>query len=260
MAQGEESTDHKRLDPRTRQRLGNFCRHVGRAIERYDMIAPGEKVLVGVSGGKDSLCLAVALHERLKWIPVRYHLEALQIEWREQPLSAVERSAIAEFFDNLGIRYLRVEASMGGSDQEGCYFCARNRKRILFEHARRVGCRTVALGHHLDDFVETTLMNLCFQGQFATIMPVQEFFDGAVRVVRPLCEIEEQRLEDLARKLSLPVINGTCARSPTSMRAVAKEAINHLARHSRHVRHNIYRSPWHINHEYLPSSLAPERQ
>ncbi len=225
------------------------------------MISPDETVLLGISGGKDSLALAVALRERLRWVPVRYKLEAVQLEWNEYPQSTEEREAVDALFDGLDLPLGRIIPSLQPESFRGkfdCYLCSRNKKRMLFEIAEQMNCRTVALGHHLDDFVETTIMNLCFQGQFATIMPVQEFFEGRFRIIRPLCEIEESRINALATRLNLPIVSAGCPNRDSSVRAVVKDVIRTLSRYDRRVRKNIYRSPWHINHEYLPTRLYQE--
>ena len=247
-------------DPASRKKLGIFCRHVGRTIERYGMIEDGDRVLLGVSGGKDSLCMALALKERLRWVPIHYELHAVQVEWREYPMEEADRRNTDAFLAELGIPFRRVVASAHPESFAGrfdCYLCARNRRRILFEQADLLGCRTLAMGHHLDDVVETTLMNLCFQGQFSTMMPVQQFFDGRLRVIRPLCETTEREVLSLARRLAIPVAATRCPTGGEGLRRVVRGVVSQLSHHGKRVRQNIYRAPWHINTEYLPSSLKP---
>jgi tRNA 2-thiocytidine biosynthesis protein TtcA len=141
-----------------------------------------------------------------------------------------------------------------------CYICSRNRKRILFDEARRLGATKVALGHHLDDVVETTLLNIFFRGEFSTMMPVQSFFGGKLCIIRPLCEVEERDVERLARHYPLPVIDGSCPRKDVNQRILMKEILRRLRRESRQVKENIYRSAWNINADYLPAGAPGPRR
>jgi len=140
--------------PAERRLLDRFSHHVGRGISRFDMIGAGDRVLIGVSGGKDSLALSLALVERKKWVPVDYELHAVQVEWREYPMTDDEKSGIDALYAGLGIPFQRIVAGIapiGFRKRFSCYTCSRNRKRILFEEAARRGARKIALGHHMDD-------------------------------------------------------------------------------------------------------------
>ena len=116
----------------------------------------------------------------------------------------------------------------------------------------------MALGHHLDDIVETTLLNLFFRGEFSTMMPVQSFFGGKLSIIRPLCEVQERDVERLARHYPLPVIAGSCPRKDVNQRILMKEILRRLSRESRQVKENIYRSAWNVNTEYLPQASRGE--
>jgi tRNA 2-thiocytidine biosynthesis protein TtcA len=235
--------------------LERFAHHVGRGISRFSMIGPRDRVLIGVSGGKDSLALSLALSERKRWVPIEYELFAVQVEWREYPLEEAEKSALDAFFDRLGIPFRRVQASINPPTFRGkfsCYTCSRNRKRILFGEAERVGATRIALGHHMDDIARTTLMNLFFHGEFSTMMPVQEFFGGKMRVIRPLCEVRETEVNRVARRLGLPAVPGRCPRADRNQRLLMAELLRQVSRVNRHAVSNVYRAPWRINAEYLP--------
>jgi len=247
------------LSAADRRLLERFCRHVGRGINRFDMIGPGDKVLIAVSGGKDSLAMSVALAERRRWVPVAYELEAVQVEWREYPMTDGEKAAIDDLYRQLGIPLRRVAAHIAPPSfrkKFSCYLCARNRKRILFDEAARAGAGKIALGHHMDDVASTTLLNLLFHGEFATMMPVQSFFHGAVSVIRPMCEVRESEVARVARRLGLPSAPHRCPNAEGNQRGLMKELLRQASRVNRHAVSNLYGAPWKIKHEYLPSGTA----
>ena len=232
-----------------------FAHHVGRGISRFAMIGPGDRVLIGVSGGKDSLALSLALVERKKWVPVDYELFAVQVEWREHPLEETEKRSLDEYFDRLAIPLRRVQASINPPSFGGkfsCYTCSRNRKRILFGEAERVGATRIALGHHMDDIARTTLMNLLFHGEFSTMMPVQRFFGGKLEIIRPMCEVRSSEVARVARRLGLPVVPSRCPNAEKNQRGLMREIMKTVSRVDKHAVTNVYGAAWRINREYLP--------
>jgi tRNA 2-thiocytidine biosynthesis protein TtcA len=234
-----------------------FSHHVGRGINRFHMIGPGDHVLIGVSGGKDSLAMSLALVVRKKWVPIDYALSAVQVEWREYPFSDAEKDAIDAFYRDLGIPFTRIKAQIAPASFKkkfSCYTCSRNRKRLLFDQAARVGATKVALGHHMDDIARTTLLNIFFHGEFSTMMPVQQFFGGTLSVIRPLCEMREAEVARLATRLPLPIMPNRCPNAETNRRALMKEILRMASHVDRHAVSNVYSSPWRINTEYLPGA------
>ncbi len=234
-----------------------FVKHVGRGINRFDMISDGDRILIGVSGGKDSLSLSYALAERRKWVPIDYELHAAILDWKEYPLSAVQKQNLDSYFSALDIPLTYVSAQMIHTlPKKGfnCYICARNRKRILFHEAEKLGITKIALGHSLDDIIETTLMNMFFRGEFSTMMPVQPFFGGKMRIIRPMCEVYEKEIVRFANARKLPIVTVDCPNKNTNQRVLLKSIIQSLQHVNKDVRDNIYRTPWNINREYLPDA------
>ncbi len=249
------------LNPRDKRRFSVFAKHVGRGINRFNMIEEGDRILIAVSGGKDSLALAAALAERRKWVPIKYSLSAMQIEWREFPLKDGERRAIDRYFESLRIPLYRVKAKIFPDSYEkefNCYICSRNRKRIIFSEAEKFGIKKIALGHHMDDIVETTLINLLFRGEFSTMMPVQEFFGGRMKIIRPMCEVKEGEIDRIATILKLPVVPVRCPKMGINERNFIRSIIREIERKNKRVKENIYQAPWNIKKEYLPLYLNEE--
>lgn len=241
----------------TAGRIPSWCRRIvkqaGRGINRFSMIEGGDRLLIGISGGKDSLALAFCLSLRRIWLPVSYTLRAAVIDWNEYPIPEEVRRQLAAFFDLLDIKYEFISANMFSSGFEGrfdCYLCSRNRKRILFEKAAEYGITKIALGHHLNDLVETTLINLCLRGNFSTMMPVQRFFGGEMAIIRPLCEVYEKDIVKLTDRLRLPVYETECPYKNTNIRSNIKPVLAQLKKLDKRVMEHIYRAHFNVNRDY----------
>jgi tRNA 2-thiocytidine biosynthesis protein TtcA len=233
-----------------------FLRMIGQGINHHAMVGADDRVLLSVSGGKDSLAVALGLKLRLRYLPITYRLEAAMINWREHPHSPEALDRIQAFFDALEVPLTVLTADMKPDSFGGrfdCYRCGRNRRRILFDHVRGwTKFPLIATGHHLDDIVQTTLMNMFFRGSFSTMRPVQPFFGDTLRVIRPMCEVREEIVEAVARDLRLPVSTIDCPFRTKNIRSRIRPLIEEAARINPRVRENINRSHTNINEEYLP--------
>jgi len=220
-----------------------FIKLTGKGINDFDMIRGGETVLIAASGGKDSLALAMALSVRRCWLPVNYNLKAIMIDWIEHPIESSYVPRLEQYFKDLDIDFeIRRESQFPTSfkDDFNCYLCSRNRRRILFEIAQQEGYRLIAMGHHLDDLVETTMMNLFFRADFATMNPVQEFFDGKLYVIRPMIHVHESVTRRLANIYDIPVIKPVCPYDQTNIRARLKPLVKELVHMDSQTREHVY--------------------
>jgi len=224
------------------------------AINRYSMIGAGDKILVGVSGGKDSLTLLRILQERKRWVPIDYEVKAVHVttDYDEQP--EVKREELKKYFESLGCDYVFKEVAIASKNKIGrqdCFWCSWNRRRVLFETAAETGFTKVALGHHKDDIVETILMNMIFNGELSSINPVQSLFDGKIVIIRPLVFLEEKEIRRYVRDTGLPEIKSRCPREQDSKRAVIKDIVARLARENSDIKSNILKAPHRVKTEYL---------
>ncbi len=235
-----------------------FLKRTGRGINRYGMIGDGDRVLLSVSGGKDSLAMALALRMRLRFVPIHYHLEAVMIDWREHPHTPASLERIRAFFRQIEIPLTIIPADMKPDSFRGrfdCYRCGRNRRRILFEYVKDwEGRPLIATGHHLDDVVQTTLMNMVLYGTFATMNPVQPFFNDSLRVIRPLCEVREDTIRTVTERFELPVSSIDCPFRTANIRSRVNPIVRELATLHPQAREHIFRSLHNIDTEYLPAS------
>ena len=224
-----------------------FVKQTGRGINQFNMIRENDKIIMGISGGKDSLALALALALRKRWLPVDYKLKAVQINWREYPIPPEQREKLVAYFDALGVEYHIEDVDMFPESFKGefnCYLCSRNRRRVLFTLADQWGYDRIALGHHLDDIVDTTIINLAFRGTFTTMKPVQEFFNGKIHVLRPMCEVQESMVKNITSFLELPVVNIGCPYRTTNLRAKVKPIVQSLSHIDKKTRQHIYHAFW----------------
>lgn len=229
-------------------------RAVGKALHDYDMIRDADRILVGLSGGPDSLTLLWMLAERRARIRVAYDLSAAYID---PGFGGGSAEAMRPFCDRLGV-HLRAEVTDFGVVSHGplnrenpCFLCARLRRKRLFEIAAELGCRTLALGHNRDDVIETLFLNICYAGEISTMRPAQDLFKGRFRLIRPLAYADEALIRRFAREQALPVSPNPCPSAGRSRRAEIKDLLQQLYRSNRKIKGNIFRAMRHVKTEYL---------
>lgn len=229
-------------------------RQMGKALHKYDMISDGEKIAVGMSGGKDSLTLMYALTERLARIPITYELFAIYIDPGFENGFA---EGLEKYCSKMGYR-LRVEHTDHGivahseeNRENPCFLCSRLRRKRLFEIADELGCRKLALGHHKDDIIETLFMNMCYAGEISTMVPSQSLFNKAFDIIRPLSHTDEETIERFARGKGFPEFENPCPTAGASKRQEVKAMLSRLYRSNRKIKGNIFRAMSHIKPDYL---------
>jgi tRNA 2-thiocytidine biosynthesis protein TtcA len=229
-------------------------RAVGQAIHRYDMIADGDRIGVGVSGGKDSLFLLWVLHERLRRIPVHYDVLAFHID---PGFEGGCNEPLSDYCRERGYWFQSVDTNNGvlaHSDENRenpCFLCAMLRRKHLFELAMQNGCNKLALGHNKDDIIETLFMNICYAGEISTMVPLQPFFDGKITVIRPLAFADENDIRTFGQEEGFPVFNNPCPSAGISKRRGVKTLLSNLYRQNRKVKGNIFRAMSHVKQDYL---------
>lgn len=229
-------------------------RSVGRALHKYEMISDGDRIAVGLSGGKDSLTLMAVLTERRARVPVNYDLTAIYIDPGfpgsfKEPLEAYcERSGYP----------LRVETSDYGllahsqdNLENPCFLCSRLRRKRLFEIADELDCNKLALGHNKDDIIETLFINMCYSGEISTMVPAQPMFKGMFTVIRPLAYTDEHTIRRFVSESRFPEFINPCPTAQTSKRKEIKTILNELYRSNRKVKGNIFRALSRVKPEYL---------
>ncbi len=232
-------------------------RQVGNAVVDYGMIEDGDKIMVCVSGGKDSYTLLDILMNLRLNAPIHFDLVAVNLD-QKQP--GFPEHVLPEYFSRIGIDYEILEEDTYSVVQaltpEGkttCPVCSRMRRGILYSHAKKIGARKIALGHHLDDVVETLFLNLFHGGRMKAMPPKLRSDDGANMVIRPLYYCRERDIERFANARAYPIIPcNLCGSQENLQRQVIKEMLQGWDREAPGRVENIARGLRHV----VPSHLG----
>jgi tRNA 2-thiocytidine biosynthesis protein TtcA len=238
--------------------LWRRLRHgVGRAIGDFELIADGDHIAVAVSGGKDSYTLILLLEELRRRAPVRFELTAINID---SGYPGYQTGVIESFLRDNGFNYRMVSTEHFAIIQEKrrpgssyCSICARLKRGALYEQAQRLGCNKLALGHHLDDFIETLLLNQFFVGSLKAMSPSMLADNGVVTVIRPLVYVPEQDIITFSQQVQLPVV---CCRCPVCgtadlQRKRMKRLLTELQQDIPHVKNSLLKALSNVHPRHL---------
>ena len=213
--------------------LNEFSGTVRRAVDDYGMIECGDKIAVGVSGGKDSLLLLLALNHLKTYYPKPFELEAITIELG---FEGMDFAPVRELCDSLSIPYTCLKTDIKEivfdvrNEDNPCSLCSKMRRGAINDAIKSRGISKLALGHHFDDAVETFLMSLLFEGRLSCFRPVTYLDRSGVTQIRPLIYASELKITHLAEELRLPVVENPCPQDKTSKRYEVKTLLSSMCR------------------------------
>ncbi|MBN1241317.1 MAG: tRNA 2-thiocytidine biosynthesis protein TtcA [Spirochaetales bacterium] len=223
------------------------------ALRRWSMIEAGDRILLGASGGKDSTALALDLAAKRRWWPVHFELAALHIA--TDVGTRHELGPIRARYEDAGIEWTELEVPVIGRLKAGermnCYWCSTQRRTELIRYALANGFNKIALGHHLDDIVETLVMNMLHKAEISTMPPVVRYAKYPLSVIRPLALVEERQIVACARELGFDAFTCTCGYDGASRRKEVREKIAALTEGSSKLKRNLFDSMSKVNVEYL---------
>ena len=217
-------------------KLQKLLSYVRRAVDDYSMIEEGDKIAVGISGGKDSICLLVALKHLQRFYPKRFELEAITVSLG---LPGASYDGIQALCNELGVHYTVVETDIGKiifderKEKNPCSLCANLRRGALHAAAEELGCNKVALGHHLDDAIETFYMNLWREGRIGCFSPVTELSDRGLTLIRPLLLATEQEVRTAVKESGFPIVKSRCPADGVTTREDTKDFVRERCRTDR---------------------------
>ncbi len=230
-------------------------RLVGQAIHKYHLLEDGDRIMVAVSGGADSLLCLWFLRHWLRKAPISYDIIPVHLDMGYEN---GEWLRLSDYFRRLGYTFHVEETRYGlmahGPENRGkspCFICSLNRRKRLFELADAFGCNKIAMGHNSDDLIETFFMNICYVGEMSTMTPRQEMFQGHITLIRPLALVEKPKINKMVRKLRLPLLKNRCPSAENSRRSDIRDMLDKLYASNRKIRGNIRRALGNVRRDYL---------
>lgn len=210
------------------QRLMSVAR---KAIDDYGMIQDGDKIAVGISGGKDSLALLYALHGLKQFYPNKFEIVAISVHLGYEDM---DFTPVQELCDSMNVAYHLVQTDIGNivfnmrKEDSPCSLCSKMRKGALNDKAKELGCNKVAYGHHKDDVVETMMLSLIYEGRFHSFAPVTYLDRMDLILIRPLLYLKEADVIGFMHKYELPVVKNSCPVDGHTKREYVKNLLSDL--------------------------------
>lgn len=211
--------------------LQKVMSYVRRAIDDYNMIDDGDKIAIGISGGKDSLVMLHALHGLKRFYPKKFEIHTVTVDLGFHNLNL---DKIVELCKNLDVEYTIVKTDIAKiifedrKESNPCSLCAKMRKGALNDAIKACGCNKVAYAHHKDDVVETMLMSLIFEGRFHTFSPITYLDRMDIHVIRPLMYMNESDVIGFVNKYDIPVVKSPCPADGNTKREYIKQLLRQL--------------------------------
>ncbi len=215
-----------------------------KGVVQYGLIQDGDCILVGLSGGKDSLALLKLLAQRSRILKPRFRVVAVHVRMGSVAYS-VDLNFLHRYARELGVDLYVMDSDFDASAQpekSRCFLCSWHRRKALFELAKQLGCNKLALGHHMDDILETALMNLTFEGSFHSMPPLLRMQKFDLTIIRPMCMIPEADLQDYAASQQWPHPITRCPYDGHTNRTRIKQVLQQMQQLNPEARYSLWHS------------------
>ncbi|MBQ3754811.1 MAG: tRNA 2-thiocytidine biosynthesis protein TtcA [Clostridia bacterium] len=222
-----------------------------RAIQDYNMIEDGDRIFVGLSGGKDSILLVSALAAYQRFSPEHFTLEAITIDMGMKETDRTVLAKMTEYCESLGVKHHIVKTDIAEiifdarKESNPCSLCAKMRRGALNNEINRLGGGKLALGHNADDVAETMLLSLLYEGRFSCFAPTAYMDKSGVSLIRPLIYIEEYDIKAAVERLGLPILKNPCPANHNTKREYAKNLIKQLGNEVPNAKQSILGAIYH---------------
>lgn len=226
------------------ERVRRMLSFVRRAVDDYQMICEGDKIAVGVSGGKDSMALLVTLHELQQFYPQSFELCAITVD---SGFEGMDFGPVESFCNQIGVPYYCVKTEISKiifdirQETNPCSLCARMRRGVLHDKVVELGFNKLALGHHFDDVVDTFMLNLMNEGRIGCFSPVTYLSNKRITMIRPMIYAHESDVEYFMRGNNcVPLVKTTCPEDKHTERENVKQLLNELEKTNIGLKHRIF--------------------
>ena len=243
-------------------KLQQVLSYVRRAVDDYQMIQEGDKIAVGISGGKDSLTMLYALAQLRIFYPNKFEIHGITVDFG---FGNFDISQVEKLCEELKVPYTIVKTEIADvvferrKETNPCSLCAKMRKGALNEKIKELGCNKVAYAHHKDDLVETFLMSMLFEGRLHCFSPVTYLDRMDLKVIRPLMYMDEADVIGFKNKMNLPVEKSPCPMDGYTKRQYAKETLKKLDEDHPGSKDHMFRAMIHGNLEGWPERQERKR-
>ena len=227
--------------------------YMRRAVDDYNMIEDGDKIAIGLSGGKDSIALVCAMANLKKFYPKQFELEVITMDpgfykagFGDEEETKKSFSALGDLCNQLEVNFTLFETDIAKiifdirKEKNPCSLCARMRRGALHTHAKELGCNKIALGHHFDDAVETFIMNLFNEGRIGCFSPVTYLDRSDITLLRPLVYTPEKDIRYFINHSDLPILHSSCPADKASDRENVKQLLNSLDKENKGIKYRIF--------------------
>ncbi len=231
-----------------------ISKKIDKAIFQYNMIEDGDRILVAVSGGKDSMTLMHQLMQKAKGFPRKFEIFAVHI--KSDFCNCMKKTRMETVLQEWGANYKILQVPilkrLKPDKKMNCYWCSTQRRTELLKYANENGFNKIAFGHHMDDILETFFMNMTYKGEMSTMLPILKYDKYDQTIIRPLTFVEEHEVIDYAVSKGINKLNCTCPFGKNSNRLDMRKIISTMAKEGGFVRANIFKSMSNVNKDYLP--------
>ncbi|MFW5821572.1 MAG: tRNA lysidine(34) synthetase [Bacteroidota bacterium] len=230
-----------------------ISKKIGQTIREYKQISENDRVLAGLSGGKDSLIMLESLADRKKAFPFNFELFVAHVI-PENIGYSVDIDYLTDFCNEMGLKLIlrKIQPDIHKTDKNPCFVCSWNRRKALFELTKELNCNKLAFGHHRDDALQTFLMNMIYHGSISSMPYNLKMFGGRVTLIRPMMDLWEKDLVELAGLRNFTPVEKACPYEDTTRRNYTLEILNKLEKESPQAKRNMFHAMDNIYEEYLP--------
>lgn len=245
--------ENKNESKKTNKLFKKIAKKTGQTIREYELIEENDRVLVGLSGGKDSMILLKSLVNRKKAFPYKFNLFVAHIK-PENLGYEVDLAYLEKFCKDLGLELISrsINPDINEKQRSPCFICSWHRRKALFHLSKELNCNKIAFGHHRDDALQTFMMNMMYNGSISSMPYKLKMFDGRVELVRPMMDLWEKDLIELARDMNLISVEKACPHEDQTKRNYTLELLNKMEKDFPGAKRNMFHALDNIYDKYLP--------